>query len=83
MAWPRVGSGLQAQVVNASDKATPGNVAQETTVLNTSQSHTMLRGRASCSLWYAPVANVCDLLLLLDEKGDPRIQAFLKGHFPG
>ena len=35
MAWLRVGSGLQAQVVNASDKATPGNVAQETTVLNT------------------------------------------------
>ena len=32
-----------------------------------SQSHTTRRGRASCSLWYAPVANVCDLLLFLDE----------------
>ena len=32
-----------------------------------SQSHTTRRGRASCSLWYAPVANVCDLLLYLDE----------------
>ena len=32
-----------------------------------SQSHTMRRGRASCSLWYAPVANVCDYLLYLDE----------------
>ena len=29
--------------------------------------HTTRRGRASCSLWYAPVANVCDLLLFLDE----------------
>ena len=36
-----------------------------------SQSHTTRRGRALCSLWYAPAANVCDLLL------------FLKGHFPG
>ena len=25
-----------------------------------SQSHTTRRGRASCSLWYGPVANVCD-----------------------
>ena len=32
-----------------------------------SQSHTTRRGRASCSLWYAPVANVCDLLLFSDE----------------
>ena len=32
-----------------------------------SQSHTTRRGRDSCSLWYAPVANVCDLLLFLDE----------------
>ena len=32
-----------------------------------SQSHTTRCGRASCSLWYAPVANVCDLLLFLDE----------------
>ena len=32
-----------------------------------SQSHTTRRDRASCSLWYAPVANVCDLLLFLDE----------------
>ena len=32
-----------------------------------SQSHTTGRGRASCSLWYAPMANVCDLLLFLDE----------------
>ena len=32
-----------------------------------SQSHTTRRGRAPCSLWYAPVANVCDLLLFLDE----------------
>ena len=32
-----------------------------------SQSHTTRRGRASCSLWYAPVANVCDLLLFLNE----------------
>ena len=31
-----------------------------------SQSHTTRRGQASCSLWYAPVANVCDLFL--DEK---------------
>ena len=50
-----------------------------------SQSHTTRRGRASCSLWYALVANVCDLLLFLDENSViPRvIQAFLKGHFPG
>ena len=32
-----------------------------------SQSHTTRRGWASCSLWYAPVANFCDLLLFLDE----------------
>ena len=32
-----------------------------------SQSHTTRRGRDSCSLRYAPVANVCDLLLFLDE----------------
>ena len=32
-----------------------------------SQSHTTRRGRALCSLWYARVANVCDLLLFLDE----------------
>ena len=48
------------------------------------QSHTTRRGRASCSLWYAPVANVCDLLLFLDEN---RVifdfRHFLKGHFPG
>ena len=25
------------------------------------------RGRASCGLWYAPVTNICDLLLFLDE----------------
>ena len=31
-----------------------------------SQSHTTRRGRASFSLWYAPVASVCDLLLFLD-----------------
>ena len=32
-----------------------------------SQSHTTRRGWASCSLWYATVANVCDLLLFLNE----------------
>ena len=32
-----------------------------------SQSLTTRGGRASCSLWYGPVANVCDLLLFLDE----------------
>ena len=32
-----------------------------------SQSHTTRRGRASCDLCYAPVANVYDLLLFLDE----------------
>ena len=32
-----------------------------------SQSHTTRRGRASCRLRYAPVANVCDLSLYLDE----------------
>ena len=36
-------------------------------VYSGSRSHTTRRGRASCSLWYAPVANVCDLLLCLDE----------------
>ena len=46
-----------------------------------SQSHTTRRGRASCSLWYAPVANVCDFLLFLDE--NRVIPEFLKGHFPG
>ena len=35
-------------------------------VYSGSQSHTTRRV-ASCSLWYAPVANVFDLLLFLDE----------------
>ena len=39
----------------------------QTLTYSGSQSHTTRRGRASCSLWYAPVANVCDLLLFLDE----------------
>ena len=43
-----------------------------------SQSHTTRRGRASCnSLWYAPVANVCDWLLFVDEnKVIPEIRHF-------
>ena len=44
-----------------------------------SQSHTTRRGRASCSLWYAPVANVCDSLLFLDEnRGIPDFRHFWK-----
>ena len=48
-----------------------------------SQSHTTRRGRASCSLWYAPVANVCDLLLFLDEnRVIPDFSHFWKVTFP-
>ena len=44
-----------------------------------SQSHTTRRGRASCILWYGPVANVCDCLLFLDEnRVIPEIRHFWK-----
>ena len=44
-------------------------LARQANAYSGSQSHTTRRGRASCSLWYAPVSNVCDLLLFLDENG--------------
>ena len=45
----------------------PVGIGQPGVSYSGSQTHTTRRGRALCSLWYAPVANVCDLLLFLDE----------------
>ena len=40
-------------------------------------------GWASCRLWYAPGGECLWLVAILCKYGDPRIQTFLKGLFPG
>ena len=82
--WGRsyIGSHAESVISREVDKDTC-TLLQLIVTYSGSQSHTTRRGRASCSLWYAPVANVCDLLLFLDEnRVIPEFRHFWKRSLP-